>query len=67
MNAREAFLEGGPAGTPERYSIPEDDPVRLRVPRLNGYEHYEFNGTYRTVNADRLPVYRWIYTTHIAE
>ncbi|MFK0237742.1 DUF5988 family protein [Streptomyces vinaceus] len=68
MNGPRAFLEGGPDDVPERYAIPDADPDRLRVPRLGGYEHYEFTGTHRPNGDDGdLPVYRWIYRTRIAE
>ncbi|GHB71860.1 hypothetical protein GCM10010331_69830 [Streptomyces xanthochromogenes] len=67
MNARHVLLEGGPADIPEQYPQPDDDSDRLRVPHLNGYEHYEFTGTYRADTAGPIPVYRWIYTTLIAE
>lgn len=67
MNARDVLLEGGPSDIPERYSLPDDGSDRLRVPRLNGYEHYEFTGTYRADTAGPIPIHRWIYTTLIAE
>ncbi|MER7760745.1 DUF5988 family protein [Streptomyces sp. NPDC097619] len=67
MTTREALLEGGPADIPHRHTISDDDPDRIRVRRLAGYEHYEFTGTYRTQGPEHLPVYRWIYSTRIAE
>ncbi|MFJ4686718.1 DUF5988 family protein [Streptomyces sp. NPDC091377] len=59
-------LIGGP---PElaRNPVPpvRRDLTRMTIPWRNGYEHYELDET--TTRTSTRPVYRWIYSTKIAE
>ncbi|KAA6215169.1 hypothetical protein CP973_22715 [Streptomyces albofaciens JCM 4342] len=64
----EALLDGGPRGIPSRQALPSTGTLEdLKIPHLNGYEHYTFTGTRRTVDGCLLPVFRWTHTTYIAE
>ncbi|MFI8178593.1 DUF5988 family protein [Streptomyces microflavus] len=57
------MLTGGPEGLDPFLRI--DDavlPDRVALRHLNGYEHFERSG-----HRGEVPVYRWIYSTKIAE
>ncbi|MFH8886772.1 MULTISPECIES: DUF5988 family protein [Streptomyces] len=59
----EIILTGGPEGLDPCVRI--DDvvpPDRVKFKHLNGYEHFE-----RSDRGGETPVYRWIYSTKIAE
>lgn len=64
-NQRHAYLEGGPSDLPERV-VPITRPGVVKVPHLNGYEH--FRATSReTDSADGpLTVYEWFERTEAA-
>ncbi|WP_101385651.1 MULTISPECIES: DUF5988 family protein [Kitasatospora] len=62
------FLRGGPSdlsGVREvEFEGPED---RLKIPRWNGYEHFEFTHELRDFGEGPVPVYQWLYRTAVAE
>ncbi|MCC9312401.1 DUF5988 family protein [Kitasatospora sp. RB6PN24] len=62
------FLRGGPSdlsGVREvEFEGLED---RLKIPRGNGYEHFELTRELKDVGERPVPVYRWLYRTAIAE
>ncbi|MEV8099755.1 DUF5988 family protein [Streptomyces sp. TLI_235] len=62
------FLSGGPSDIPEIREV-ESGAIedRLKIPRGNGYEHFEFTQGFKDVGDALLPVYRWSYRTAIAE
>ncbi|MFE7114172.1 DUF5988 family protein [Streptomyces sp. NPDC057654] len=63
-----ALLEGGPRGGPEQTRVAEAQlPDRVAVIYLNGREHFEYTGRSVDVDGRSCPVFRWIYSTKIAE
>ncbi|WP_030775746.1 DUF5988 family protein [Streptomyces sp. NRRL F-2664] len=59
-------LSGGPPELAEDPPAPtRQDPTRLTIRWLNGYEHYEFDVAASKASGCR--VYQWIYRTKIAE
>ncbi|MET8629842.1 DUF5988 family protein [Kitasatospora sp. NPDC004669] len=62
------FLEGGPSDIPEIQEVKSGSIVnRLKIPRGNGYEHFEITQDFKDVGGVLMPVYRWSYRTAIAE
>lgn len=62
------MLSEGPEGSPSTWAVKSlETETRVTVPRLNGYEHFEFADHYAELDGEMLPVYRWIYRTYIAE
>lgn len=66
LNEIDVILEGGPTGFPAELRMRRTaaDEVKVKVPYLGGYEHFE-----RTAESD-VPgpvVYRWTGRTHVAE
>ncbi|WP_370149225.1 DUF5988 family protein [Streptacidiphilus sp. EB129] len=62
------LLRGGPDDLPQIWEVSAygaDD--RIKVPRLNGYEHFEFFHEFEEIGGMNMPVYRWSYRTAIAE
>ncbi|GAA0424911.1 DUF5988 family protein [Streptomyces luteireticuli] len=62
-------LEGGPPGMPSPYRVPGGaggDGARLTVAYYGQHQHFERSGT-RHVGGLALPVFRWSYSTAIAE
>ncbi|MCU7827360.1 hypothetical protein KSNIM_38175 [Kitasatospora sp. DSM 101779] len=62
------LLRGGPSDIPEIHEV-ETDVIedRLKIPRGNGYEHFEFTRRFQDVGDVLIPVYRWSYRTAVAE
>ncbi len=61
-------LVGGPPGTPRVWTAPPpEDPGQIKVPRGNGYEHFEPTEEHAEVAGEQVPVYRWCRRTFIAE
>ncbi|MFF2732413.1 DUF5988 family protein [Streptomyces sp. NPDC058008] len=64
----EVLLTGGPDGTPERWAVSADALAdRVAVRHLNGREHFEATDDCIETDGHSTPVYRWIYSTKIAE
>ncbi|MFI0464399.1 MULTISPECIES: DUF5988 family protein [Saccharopolyspora] len=64
----EVILEGGPVGIPTQVTAAEVDLAeRIKIRRLNGYDHFERTEDYREVGDSNLPVFRWAYRTQVAE
>ncbi|MFF4410841.1 DUF5988 family protein [Streptomyces sp. NPDC001404] len=62
-------LEGGPPGLPSRYWIPGGaggNGVRLTVAYYGQHQHFDHIGI-RYVEGALMPVFRWSYSTKIAE
>jgi hypothetical protein len=64
---RELSLQGGPSSMPTIAHVADDVSTHVKIPRLDGYEHYEFLGQYREREQRSVPVFEWTYTTKIAE
>jgi hypothetical protein len=66
---QEIILEGGPIDIPSQWTSPAVESLRERVKieRLNGYDHFERTEDFRKVGDVDLPVFRWAYRTQIAE
>ncbi|MET8679694.1 DUF5988 family protein [Streptomyces sp. NPDC004647] len=63
-----ALLRGGPSDIPEIWEIPSGGTdEQVKIPRGNGYEHFEFAREYARIGDELMPVYRWCYRTFIAE
>ncbi|MGW2253183.1 DUF5988 family protein [Kitasatospora sp. NPDC001660] len=62
------FLSGGPSDIPEIQEV-ESEVIedRLKIPRGNGYEHFELTRGFKDVGGMLMPVYRWSYRTAVAE
>ncbi|MGC0417887.1 DUF5988 family protein [Embleya sp. AB8] len=61
-------LEGGPPGMPRHTGVfAREVPDRVAVKYRNGREHFEFTGRYVGDDAHRVALFRWIYSTKIAE
>ncbi|MEV6927921.1 DUF5988 family protein [Dactylosporangium sp. NPDC051485] len=63
----EAILEGGPAHFPAELrarQVPHTD-EKIKVPHLNGYEHFERDPAARPVDVPI--VFRWTGRTRVAE
>ncbi|KOV10753.1 hypothetical protein ADK60_37060 [Streptomyces sp. XY431] len=71
MDAQEmVFLEGGPEGVPCTCQISDlalADSGRAVVSYCGCNEHYESTGEMEKVAGQFLPVFRWSYSTRIAE
>lgn len=68
MQPTTIVLVGGPPGTPRLWvARPDTLQERVKVPRGNGYEHFEFVHEYIETEDGLLPVYRWCDRTFIAE
>ncbi|MFD3880773.1 DUF5988 family protein [Streptomyces microflavus] len=64
----EVVLSGGPDGVPDRVSVPTAELAdRLTVTYLNGREHFEETAECVFIEGRSLSIYRWIYSTKIAE
>lgn len=63
----DVLLEGGPADMADVWHFDHDVVQHVKVPCRVGTAHYEFSGTYRQLDGRSLPVYRWEYTTKVAE
>ncbi|WTK18415.1 DUF5988 family protein (plasmid) [Streptomyces sp. NBC_01525] len=62
------MLCGGPDGSPPTWEVESPGAqTRVKVPRGNGYEHFEFTDECAEYEGEQLPVYRWCYRTYIAE
>ncbi|MGE7437584.1 DUF5988 family protein [Kitasatospora sp. NPDC001175] len=62
------LLEGGPDGIPRILNVLVDRfEDHIKVAYRNGYEHFEFANEFAAISDERLPVYRWVYRTAIAE
>ncbi|MFJ2770302.1 DUF5988 family protein [Streptomyces sp. NPDC087300] len=61
------LLRGGPRHLERLHPHLGDDPERIAVRHLNGYEHYEATGEYACAGDQELPIFGWIYQTKIAE
>jgi uncharacterized protein DUF5988 len=64
-----AVLLGGPFSRP---SDRQEQKVTTRldtikVPYLNGYEHFRYEGESMDVNDELMPVFRWVMRTALAE
>ncbi len=65
---RFVYLSGGPFVDPLLWPAPDEgDESPVKVPRGNGYEHFESTKDYVEINGHRIPVYRWSRRTFIAE
>ncbi|MFH9355491.1 DUF5988 family protein [Kitasatospora sp. NPDC017646] len=62
------FLRGGPSDIPEVREL-ESGSVegRLKIPRWNGYEHFDLTQDFTDVGGVLMPVYQWSYRTTVAE
>lgn len=67
MSEHEVFLDGGPADMPTLWRVEDFNTQHVKVPRWSQLEHYEFSGGHRKFEGRCLPVFRWVYTTRIAE
>ncbi|WP_280685488.1 DUF5988 family protein [Kitasatospora sp. MAA19] len=62
------FLKGGPSDIPEIREVKSGSiEDRLKIPRGNGYEHFEITQEFKDVGGVLMRVYRWSYRTAIAE
>ncbi|MFI9366254.1 DUF5988 family protein [Kitasatospora sp. NPDC053057] len=62
------FLKGGPSDIPEIHGVKSGSiEERLKIPRGNGYEHFEITPDFEDVGGVRMRVYQWSYRTAIAE
>ncbi|RKT09704.1 hypothetical protein BX285_6808 [Streptomyces sp. 1114.5] len=67
-NSLLVFLRGGPIDIPEIREVKSGNAEsRLRIPRGNGYEHFEITQDFKDVGGVLMPVYQWSYRTAIAE
>jgi uncharacterized protein DUF5988 len=64
---RDLLLQGGASDMPTAARVADDSTTHVKIPRLDGYEHYEFLGRYGQGEQQSLPVFEWTYTTKIAE
>ncbi|WP_232247188.1 DUF5988 family protein [Kitasatospora azatica] len=63
-----ALLRGGPDYLPQIWEVPSDGPPeRVKIPHGNRYEHFEFSQEYADIGCGPMPVYRWSYSTAVAE
>ncbi|MFE5549748.1 DUF5988 family protein [Streptomyces sp. NPDC056534] len=68
METRLVALEGGPESLHKWALVPAADTLdRVTLTHLNSREHFEFTGDYTQNDGQQAPVFRWIYTTRIAE
>ncbi|MFE3740550.1 DUF5988 family protein [Streptomyces sp. NPDC059134] len=64
----EVVLAGGPEGGPGRTTVPAGALAdRVAVCHLNGREHFKSTDESAEIDGRPAPVYRWIYSTKIAE
>lgn len=63
----DVLLEGGPAEFAHRQHHTGNDPTKMAVRHLGGYEHYEATGETKPAEGEQLPVFHWAYHTEIAE
>ncbi|KOT65821.1 MULTISPECIES: DUF5988 family protein [Streptomyces] len=61
------LLEGGPEGIPNTCQPPPTQNEDIKIRHLNRYEHYAFTGAHKLHDGRKVPVYRWTYSTYIAE
>ncbi|MFJ1869398.1 DUF5988 family protein [Streptomyces sp. NPDC088097] len=61
------LLVGGPEGTPTEHAQPDDLSADIRLRHLNRYEHYRPTGFRASHDGYECLVYRWAYSTYIAE
>lgn len=66
-HVRDVLLEGGPADVPLVYRNDRGTSEHVKIRRMSGHEHYEFSGAHHDHEGRRLPVFRWVYRTTIAE
>jgi hypothetical protein len=60
---RQAYLEGGPDDLPERI-VPITPPGNeLKIPHLNGYEHFRATARRKDTAQGSLVVYEWFERT----
>lgn len=64
----EIVLVGGPDGLGElpRMAV-AGDPERLTVDYYGRHQHFQRSGEFQLVDGRRVPVFRWSYSTAIAE
>ena len=63
-----ALLRGGPDGIPRVWEMPWGGiEAQIKIPRGNGYEHFEFSQEYADIGGQLMPVYLWSYRTVVAE
>ncbi|NGO66865.1 DUF5988 family protein [Streptomyces boncukensis] len=69
MAPYKAVLTGGPAHLPEDLRIQHvaDLAETVKLPFGSGYEHFAHHGGYRTVDGERIPEFRWVGRTALAE
>jgi hypothetical protein len=62
-NPQRAYLEGGPDDLPER-TVPITRPgVELKIPHLDGYEHFRATSRQTDTSEGKLTVYEWFERT----
>ncbi len=64
---RDVLLEGGPGDISRGWHVDREIVEYAKVPCRSGTAHYEFSVAYRGLGGRRLPVFRWEYTTKVAE
>ncbi|MCM1969436.1 DUF5988 family protein [Streptomyces sp. G1] len=63
-------LSGGPNSLPHAYQHPSGqvtDLEKIAVAHYGRHEHFERTGEFALVDERLLPVFRWTYSTKIAE
>ncbi|MFC5805810.1 DUF5988 family protein [Streptomyces formicae] len=61
-------LEGGPPEVPDTVRVQTAArPEKVAVAYYGRHEHYEFTGCHVPVQDGTAPLYRWTYSTKIAE
>ncbi|MCM1965105.1 DUF5988 family protein [Streptomyces sp. G1] len=61
-------LEGGPSEIPRTRTVHAvARPEKVSVAYYGRHEHYEFTGCHVPVGSESAPLYRWTYSTKIAE
>ncbi|MGW2184448.1 DUF5988 family protein [Streptomyces sp. NPDC001719] len=61
------LTEGPPEISGQRQVVPGTGPEKVAVAYYGRHEHFEATGLTREVEGQVLPVYRWAYSTAIAE
>ncbi|MET9415655.1 DUF5988 family protein [Streptomyces klenkii] len=68
---RVVVLRGGPRGLPRHYRLPLGhsgaESARLVVAYYGQHQHFERTGEMESTEGGRVPVFRWSYSTAIAE
>jgi len=65
--SRRVILSGGPGGMPQEIIVGGDLPESLVVDYYGRHEHFQLSGEFPPAQGGPLPLYRWIYSTMIAE